>query len=184
MRAKKTTLKHRMHVEDDTFVDFVSSLLTYDQMGRPSAVEALKVTTILHTRPYYPHPSNSTKYAPAPTYASLYAGTASCIVLALARIACPLAHPSPITDLDLDLQHPWLADNNCDVEQFERGLQGQPPKPRDGPKDQVRSVKSPTGRRSVTAAALPPATPQPHPPARPPAGSPRSPNYPSHPTVE
>merc|ERR1711988_1048193 len=60
MRAKKTTLKHRMHVQDDVFVDFVESLLTYDQMARPSALDALK--------------------------------------------------------------HPWLADNNCDVEQFHRGL--------------------------------------------------------------
>ena len=46
MRAKKTTLKHRMHVDDDTFVDFVSSLLTYDQMARPSAVEALRVRVV------------------------------------------------------------------------------------------------------------------------------------------
>jgi len=67
-----------MHVEDDSFVDFVESLLTYDQMARPSAVEALK--------------------------------------------------------------HPWLADNTCDVVQFERGLQGQPPKAREGPAPTNNSI--------------------------------------------
>ena len=44
-RTIQTTLKHRMHVDDDVFVDFVESLLTYDQMARPSAIEALKVRT-------------------------------------------------------------------------------------------------------------------------------------------
>merc|ERR1712224_819737 len=73
MRAKKTSLKHRLHCDNDQFVDFVSSLLTYDQMQRPTAIESMK--------------------------------------------------------------HPWLADNNCDVDQFQRGLVGLPPKPRENKAD-------------------------------------------------
>mmetsp|Transcript_4904 Transcript_4904/g.6348 ORF Transcript_4904/g.6348 Transcript_4904/m.6348 type:complete len:561 (+) Transcript_4904:73-1755(+) len=42
MRAKKTSIKHRLHTEDEQFVDFVSQLLQYDQTKRPSALEALR----------------------------------------------------------------------------------------------------------------------------------------------
>jgi serine/threonine protein kinase len=42
MRAKKTSIKHRLHTEDEDFVDFVSHLLQYDQTKRPSALEALR----------------------------------------------------------------------------------------------------------------------------------------------
>jgi serine/threonine protein kinase len=42
MRAKKTSVKHRLHTDDDVFVDFVSHLLQYDQTKRPSALEALR----------------------------------------------------------------------------------------------------------------------------------------------
>ena len=42
MRAKKTSLKHRLHTDDEDLVDFVSQLLQYDQTKRPSALEALR----------------------------------------------------------------------------------------------------------------------------------------------
>lgn len=48
MRAKKTTLRHRLHTDDDEFIDFVGSLLTYDQIARPSALEALRHPFICH----------------------------------------------------------------------------------------------------------------------------------------
>jgi serine/threonine protein kinase len=42
MRAKKTSIKHRLHTEDAEFADFVTQLLQYDQTKRPSALEALR----------------------------------------------------------------------------------------------------------------------------------------------
>lgn len=42
IKTKKSSLKERLQCEDDSFVDFVSKLLTLDQSLRPSAKEALQ----------------------------------------------------------------------------------------------------------------------------------------------
>jgi serine/threonine protein kinase len=42
MRAKKTSIKHRLHSDDAEFVDFVTQMLQYDQTKRPTALEALR----------------------------------------------------------------------------------------------------------------------------------------------
>jgi len=42
LAPKKTTLQHRLHVNDDMFVDFLKCLLQVDPAKRPTASEALK----------------------------------------------------------------------------------------------------------------------------------------------